>query len=106
MNNSHLYPSGQTQSPVPGITLATVLTVSTRHMPDITEDLSAWSFGKDDDIGCEWFYAYKEDPSVNENKIPPWLLQICMTARHKYNANWVLLDPDGDVFDDFSVFDH
>lgn len=98
--------SGQFPPPVPGITLATVLTVSTRHMPDITEDLSAWSFGKDDQIGCEWFYAYEEDPSCNGNEIPSWLLQICMTARHKYDANWVLLDPYGDVLDDFPVFDH
>lgn len=98
--------SGQAASPVPGVTLATVLTVSTKHMPDVDQDLSAWSFGSLPEHGMAWFYAYEEDPSCGNQSIPDWLLHICTTAREKYNANWVLLDPAGDVLDDFPVYDH
>ena len=96
--------SGQVPSPVHGVTLATVLTVSTKHMPDVDQDLSAWSWGAEPNFGLEWFYAYEEDPSCANQQIPDWLLKICTTAREKYNANWVLMDPDGDVLDDFPVY--
>jgi len=99
-------PVSHVPSPVHGVSLATVLTVSTTHMPDPSEDLSAWSWGSLPGLGIEWFYAYEEDVSCNGQIMPPWLLQICIVARDKYNANWVLFDPAGDVLDDFPIYEH
>lgn len=99
-------PTGQVDSPVRGVTLATVLTVSTKHMPDPDQDLSRWSWGREPNLGIEWFYAYEWDPYMGHGPIPDWLLDICTTAREKYNANWVLIDPAGDVLDDFPVYEH
>lgn len=94
---------GYVQSPVAGTKLATVLVVSTVHMPDYNEDLSVCSSGKDDSVGSEFIYAY-EDPM---DGLPDWLFKICTVARDKYGANWVLLDPDGDFFeDDFPIYDN
>ena len=94
--------TGIVESPVRGVDLTTVLTVSTRHMPDYDEDLSKCSWGHVPSFGTEFVYAY-EDPF---DGLPDWLFKICTVARDKYNANWVLLDPDGDVFeDDFPVYD-
>lgn len=98
--------SGYVASPVRGVQLATVLVVSTKHMPDVDQDLSAWSWGGQPDYGLEWFYAYEEDPSSNHEQMPSWLFKICSTARQKYNANWVLLDPAGEVLDDFPIYEH
>ena len=98
--------SGQVPSPIPGVTLATVLTVSTKHMPHPDQDLSLWNWGSVPDYGIEWFYAFEEDPSCGDQDLPPWLYQICTIARSKYNANWVLLDPAGDVLDDFPIYEH
>jgi hypothetical protein len=94
--------TGIVESPVRGVDLTTVLTVSTRHMPEHDEDLSECSWGACSSLGTEFFYAY-EDPF---DGLPDWLFKICTVARDKYNANWVLLDPDGDVFeDDFPIYD-
>lgn len=98
--------SGTIDSPVRGFQLQTVLTVSTRHMPDLDEDLSPWSFGREPNYGMEWIYAYEEDCVIDGRSIPEWLLNICIAARQKYNANWVLLDPDGDVLDGFPTYDN
>ena len=93
--------TGVVESPVGGVELTTVLTVSTRHMPDYDEDLSKCSWGHEPTFGTEFIYAY-EDPF---DGCPDGLFKICTIAREKYNANWVLLDPDGDVLaDDFPVF--
>lgn len=98
--------SGHVPSPVHGVTLATVLTVSTKHMPETDQDLSPWSWGREPHFGLEWFYAYEEDPSCGNQQIPEWLHKICTVAREKYNGNWVLMDPDGDVLDDFPTYEH
>ena len=96
-----MYLNGIVESPVQGVNLTTVLTVSTRHMPDFDEDLSKCSCGREPSFGIEFVYAYEEP----FDDLPDWLFKICTVARDKYNANWVLLDPDGDVFEnDFPVF--
>ena len=94
--------TGIVESPVRGVDLTTVLTVSTRHMPDYSEDLSNCSSGRDPSFGTEFVYAFEEPFDC----LPDWLFKICKVAREKYNASWILLDPDGDVFeDDFPVYD-
>jgi len=97
-------PSGHVSSPVQGIELATVLAVSTQHMPTVDADLSPWSWGAPPELGIEWIYAYDEDPSIGDEVIPAWLLTICRVARDKYNANWILLDPAGEVLPDFPTY--
>lgn len=93
--------TGIVESPVKGVNLTTVLTVSTRHMPDYDEDLSECSWGSKSSLGTEFIYAYEEP----FDGCPDWLFKICAIARVKYNANWVLLDPAGDVFEnDFPVY--
>ncbi len=93
---------GYVQSPVAGTMLATVLVVSTRHMPDYDEDLSKVSSGSEPSLGTEFIYAYEDQI----DGLPDWLFKVCTVARDKYGANWVLLDPDGDLFeDDFPVHD-
>jgi|9_EtaG_2_1085328.scaffolds.fasta_scaffold13923_5 hypothetical protein len=98
------YRCGYIQSRIPGTNLATVLVVSTMHQPDLFADLSVYDWGRDPDMGTQWFYAYEEK---YDEDMPDWLMQICITARNKYGANWVLMDPDGDEFpDDFPIYDH
>lgn len=97
--------SGQVSSPVPGVVLSTVLVLSTLHMPnDAADDLAIWSFGEEPSLKLLWFYAFEEDPDCGMQTMPDWLLNICITARDKYNANWVLFDPAGDVLHDFPCF--
>ena len=93
--------TGYVESPVQGVNLTTVLNVSTRHMPDYDVDLSECSWGHMESYGTDFIYAYDEP----FDGCPDWLSKICIIAREKYNANWVLLDPAGDVFeDDFPIF--
>lgn len=83
-----------------------VLRISTRHMPDISQDLSTWHWGQTDAMGLTWIYAYEEDCFSPERAIPKWLLLICIAARQTYNCNWILLDPDADPLSDFPVYEH
>jgi hypothetical protein len=83
-----------------------VLRVSTWHMPDLTQDLSVWHWGETKAMGMTWIYAYEEDCFSREQAIPDWLLSICIAARETYGCNWILLDPDADLLDDFPTYDH
>ena len=94
--------TGCVPSPVDGVSLSTMLTISTAHMPDLHADLSKCSSGHDSSFGCELIFAYEEP----FDGLPDWLFKICVVAREKYNANWIMLDPDGDKFpDDFPVYE-
>jgi hypothetical protein len=83
-----------------------VLRVSTRHMPDCSQDLSVWHWGGTDALGLTWVFAYEEDCFSPEDAIPEWLLNICITARQAYACNWILLDPVADPLDDFPTYEH
>ncbi len=81
-----------------------VLRVSTRHMPDISQDLTPWHWGE---TGCgeTWVFAYEEDAFPPEQAIPSWLLDICIAARDVFGCNWILLDPFACPLDEFPVYD-
>ena len=97
--------TGFVESPVQGVILTTVLSVSTRHMPDYDIDLSEFSWGHAAWSGTDFIYAHDDTFAGRSDGYPDWLSKICIITRDKYNANWVLLDPDGFVFeDDFPIF--
>lgn len=83
-----------------------VLRASTRHMPDLSEDLDPWSWGAMGDLGLTWFWAYEEDCQIDGKPMPSWLLNLCIAARKTYGCNWVLLDPDGDVIPELPTYEH
>lgn len=89
-----------------GVQVDRVLRASTRHMPDLSEDLSAWHWGEDADLGFAWFFAYEEDCGNADKPMPKWLLDLCIQARDKYGCNWVLLDPDAECIPGLPTYDH
>lgn len=85
-----------------------VLVASTSHMPNLDEDLSPWDWGSYPDGGTTWFYAYDNDPEcgIDDGPMPEWLLKLCIAARKRYNCNWVMLDPDGDLIPGLPTYEH
>lgn len=83
-----------------------VLVASTAHIPDLTEDLSPWHWGKYGDLGITWIWAYEEDCCIEGNPMPEWLLNLCIAARQQHDCNWVLLDADGDEVPGLPTYEH
>lgn len=88
-----------------------VLRASTKHMPNLYEDIEPWLWGAwmpNPSGGWEmaWVFAYEEDPCLPEGAIPQWLLDLCTTARDRFGCNWVLLDPEGDVIPGLPAYEH
>lgn len=82
-----------------------VLVATTRHMPDIDEDLSLWQWGEELDTGIIWFFAYEEDCEIGGKSMPQWLFNLCSTARATYGCEWVLLDPAGEEVPGLPLYD-
>lgn len=98
---SHSYISYST-----GARVDRVLVASTKHMPDLNEDLTPWQWGDVKVYGMTWFWAYEEDCNTDGKLMPGWLLNLCIAARQQHGCNWVLLDPEGDVVPGLPTYEH
>jgi hypothetical protein len=98
------FQSGTTE--INGARVDRILIASTRHMPDLGEDLTPWHWGECEPFGMVFLWAYEEDPCVFERPIPGWLLQLCVVARQRHGCNWILLDPEGEVVPELPVYEH
>lgn len=102
---NHSFESGTSE--INGVRVDRVLRASTRHMPDLREDLSPWHWGEEQTIyGFTWVFAYEEDCEIDGKPMPEWLLNLCYKARDTYGCNWVLLDPDAEPIPDLPTYDH
>ena len=91
---------------IKGCTVDRVLRVSTKHMPDVSENLGLWHWGESPDIGLTWIWAYEENCQIDGRDMPFWLLNLCIVARNTYGCNWICLDPVGDCIPDLPIYEH